>query len=1828
MATYNGTAGANTYVGTASADTIHGYGGDDQLEGMAGDDTVYGGDGDDLLIGDAGNDKLYGEAGNDNLFDDAGNDRLDGGAGYDIAYYSFATAGVTVNLALTSAQNTVGAGTDTLVGIEGLSGSNYNDKLYGDANDNILKGDLGADLLSGGAGDDLFLVSDAAEVVSGEHYIGGTGWDILDVEAAGANLNVATVDADVEELYSPWWISLTAGQLGHFQRIDTGTVTITAGGAADLRAATVYTDAFNLAVGGVTLNLGGTSLAAYTINGSSGDDVVTGGLLNDHIVGSDGNDTLNGDGGDDNIDGGAGNDTLYGGDGADHLTDGAGTNALHGGAGDDTIDGGDGSDTIDGDDGNDTINASGGNDTVHGGIGDDTLNSSAGNDTVYGGDGADIFNDYEGVNHLYGEAGDDSFYVAAAGGSVDGGAGNDSFEASVYSSTSLQLTGGLGDDFFRIEGSADYLAGVTLNGGDGIDTLSIYTDDVDISSILGMGFERLVIRNYGASARLSAGALSGLSYVEANNLYITAGGVADVTGAELMPHDITLDTGGITLVLTGATSSSDYISGGFTVVGSPGADNVTGGDKYDIIYGNDGNDTLNGGAGNDQIYGGQGLDNVNGGTGDDVLYISDQSDIVAGEHYAGGDGYDTLYVGFYGIDLSGAVFASDIEEIATQYGSHLSLTAAELNGHKVTGAFDVTITAAGTADLHGLNEAVSTFNLAVGGVTLNLSGATGTNYTVNGSVGADVVTGGGLDDTLRGDAGGDTLNGDGGNDAIYGDDGNDTLNGGAGSDDLTGGAGVDQLNGGDGNDTLFISAQSDAVAGEHYLGGAGTDQLWVTAGVDLSGLTVGADIEQLGSDGGVSLTSAQLAGFSYVSVSALNITTGGALDLHAATIVNMGYTWDVSVVLYSGGQTITLPNDTVHTTGFEVTGSENADTVVGGYWNDHLYGNGGVDKLSGGNGSDLLDGGVGADTLNGDAGDDYLYGGDGNDVLHGGDGNDILYGGAGTDLLDGGAGDDVLHIETVADIGPGAQFIGGAGVDALFINQNMDISGVSLSSIEAIEGGGITDVIATAAQLNHLVGLSGGSVTITTGGMVDLSAAGVSTDRFILNDAGNTLLLPTGEIQGGNFEIHGGAGADTVSGGYYSSTFHGGGGNDVLTAGGAAFWLYGDEGNDALTGNWAADNLYGGVGDDLLQGGGGNDVIDGGDGIDTASYAGASAAVAVSLIGHTVSGGAGNDGLTSIENLIGSKYADTLTGDAGANVIEGGAGVDTLDGGDGVDTLSYAGASGVVSVNLATGTVSGAAGADVISHFENVTGSAFNDTLKGDTGANALSGGAGNDMLHGDAGADVLDGGAGSDTADYSEKRGVVAVALNGTHTVTMTMDGVAEDTLIGIENVTGGFGNDVLTGDAGANQLIGGKGNDWLMGKGGADVLDGGIGVDTADYSDKRVSVDVTLNGATDATVTVGGAAEDTIRNIENLLGGVAGDTLTGDDLANQLSGWAGDDVLNGAGGNDVLDGGAGADTMAGGLGDDVYKVDNPLDVVVENPGEGIDRVETSISYTLGANVENLTLTGALLVNGTGNELDNVIIGNAKANVLSGAEGHDTLQGGDGNDRLDGGAGIDTMIGGMGSDTYVVDNTSDAITESSGQGTDSVEAWASYTLAPQVENLTLMGSDAIDGTGNNLVNVIQGNDAANVLAGLAGNDKLYGGGGDDTLQGGDGSDFLQGDGGADHMSGGTGADIFYFNPGDFGGATPDTADHIEDFSRLQKDHINLSAIDANTSMDGNQPFSFIGVAAFHDVAGELRYEIVSGVTYVTGDVNGDGVADFMLTLDNGPALYANDFIL
>jgi Ca2+-binding RTX toxin-like protein len=379
--------------------------------------------------------------------------------------------------------------------------------------------------------------------------------------------------------------------------------------------------------------------------------------------------------------------------------------------------------------------------------------------------------------------------------------------------------------------------------------------------------------------------------------------------------------------------------------------------------------------------------------------------------------------------------------------------------------------------------------------------------------------------------------------------------------------------------------------------------------------------------------------------------------------------------------------------------------------------------------------------------------------------------------------------------------------------------------------------------------------------------------------------------------------------------------------------------------------------------------------------------------------------------------------------------------------------------------------------FDTILGEAGNDEIfGGGNGNDYLNGGTGDDVIHSAGGYSLVFGMMGNDT-------------LNGSSSHEVMDGGTGDDVLIGNGSLSdddllyGGSGDDTLTGGRGSTEelLDGGSGNDVLD---GGDVL--GAGSSTSDF----------------------------------LYGGLGNDVLYGR---------LGEDRLYGDRGNDFLDGGSGNDDMFGEEGNDTYVVDSLSDSVVELAHQGIDTIQTSVTWTLGDHVEKLVLLDFApnTAIATGNALDNHLTGNAVDNELYGEAGNDILNGKGGDDRV---------IGGPGDDIYIVNQPGDTVFELGiANGIDTVKSTVTWTLGISLENLTLLGKGAIAGTGNAIGNLIKGNQKANSLNGLSGEDTLLGfngqdtllgGNDDDQLDGGDGNDNLQGEDGNDHLWGGRGNDV------------------------------------------------------------------------------------------------------
>ncbi|SEF90283.1 FG-GAP-like repeat-containing protein [Nitrosomonas ureae] len=426
--------------------------------------------------------------------------------------------------------------------------------------------------------------------------------------------------------------------------------------------------------------------------------------------------------------------------------------------------------------------------------------------------------------------------------------------------------------------------------------------------------------------------------------------------------------------------------------------------------------------------------------------------------------------------------------------------------------------------------------------------------------------------------------------------------------------------------------------------------------------------------------------------------------------------------------------------------------------------------------------------------------------------------------------------------------------------------------------------------------------------------------------------------------------------------------------------------------------------------------------------------------------------------------------------------------------------------------------------------------------------------------------------------------------------------------NFSGNFSIDTSISDGVAAPLLGSKSftvavDAMLFSTPGNDNLIGTPSLnDTASYENATAPVTVSLNIVTQQNTL--GAGLDTLNDIENLIGSNFADHLTGNTANN---------ILQGRSGNDVLTGWSGEDTMIGGPGNDSYFVENTSDTVIEALNQGIDSVNSSVTYTLPDNVENLILRGSSAINGTGNGQANTITGNVASNVLKGGAGNDillggagndTLEGGIGRDTLDGGFGADVLKGGSGNDNYVVDNTGDSIIEAAGGGIDGVNSSATFALPAQVENLTLTGAAAINGTGNNLANVIIGNAGKNQLKGAAGND------------------ILDGRQGTDILTGGIGNDIFRFT-------TMGQIDTITDFNvvndTIQLENAVFTALTVTGTLAAGR--FRIGANAL-DANDNIIYNSATGALIYDANGSGAGAAVQIATIGTGLALTHADIVV
>jgi Ca2+-binding RTX toxin-like protein len=1558
---------------------------------------------------------------------------------------------------------TSGLGDDTLYGAAGddiLNGGDGVDTLYGEA---------GADALYGGAGNDVLDGGTDADTLDG-----GTGNDTL--TGGTGNNTYLFGKSDGQDLIKGQTNDTMAGKLN--------TVQFKAGVLpSEVVVKQVY-DSFRGGNQALELSIAGTTDKItinsffYTNNPANGyngvqqvkfDDGTVWditALLTKYYGGTDDDDTIHGTSSGDTIGGGQGNDWLYGEAGADTIKGGAGNDVLDGGADDDILEGGSGSDSLCGDTGNNSY-------------------------LFDKGDGQDLIMDQK-----------------------------------YYSGDKVITTGKINTVEFKLGvlpnevivkhcwSQLGFTPDLELN-------IAGTTDKITIE---GFFFNNDPANSYNPvqQVKFADGMIWDIATLTAKTLTATDGNdhiqgtVANETINGGLGDDALYGGGGYDTIDGG--EGVDNISGSGRLMGGDGNDNLLGDDGNDILEGGDGDDTVDGGAGDNILNGGAGNDNLKGGSfGDDLFDGGTGNDTLGGSGgnstylFGKSDGQDVIYNWRRPSNTSPGQFdilqfkdgVAPSEIVIRQIERGLANISYGINNLTSQHTTELELSITGTSDKITINSFSSTSSTMFTSVqrvvfaddtTWEIADLCGTLYA--GTVADDITWGTRADETISGDAGADTLYGYGGNDILDGGIGNDTLSGGVGDNTYLFGRG-------DGQDVIVYADDGE----DSTPGALNTLQFKETVLPSEIMLKIANDINNYGSK-------------------TLELSIAGTTDkITISDFINSnGSTGEklVQQVRFADGTTLTRADLLAKL----YIGTDANDFFIGTPSDDTIDGSGGHDIVNGGAGNDTMYGGTGVDTLNSGAGNDLLYGGGGDgDIFDGGTGNDTLYGSGSDDIYLFGRGD---------------------GQDVIVGINN--ITAGKLNTLRFKEGVLPSEIVAQKVNQSLELSITGNDKITINGFFTNNNPADPGNPIQQVQFADGTIwdVVTMQAMTAGNIK-KGTAKANTLNGSTtLANNITGLGGNDTLNGGSGSDWLDGGSGVDTMTGGGGNDLYVVDTVSDVVteQTNNGNDTVRA-----SISYTLSSNLENLILTGTTALNGTGN---TDNNNLIGNTASNILNGEAGDDVLFGGGAADILSGGAGNDTYWVDNPGDVVNELAGAGTdtvnstISYTLGENVekLTLFGtdqiNGTGNALDNTLTNHGVDNTLRGGAGNDTLYGGNGSDILDGGTGADTmiGGYGNHIYMVddagdVVLGSGTvcSSVTYSLNSYNSPenlTLIGSATINGkgNSANNVINGNDAANTLTGDNGMDILFGNASNDILDGsdylgshvyldfgyvpytdtmygGIGDDTYIV---ETAADVVIEQANEGTDTVISACDYTLgENIENLTltyerewytyrGGYNG---TGNALDNVLTGNSSANVLIGLVGNDTLIGIGGGDTLIGGQGDDTYLIDYQGETnLVELANEGTDTVVTSFNYpatyTLGANIENLTLTGTAAINGTGNELDNVLTGNSGVNIMIGGAGNDTL---------DGGFGTDKMTGGTGDDIYLVDVAGDVVSELTGEGTDTVISTITYTLANNVENITLTGTTLSNSTGNTLANTLIGNSATNILSGLGGNDTLKGAGGDDIYQ-------------------------------------------------------------------------------------------------------------------------------
>ena len=1682
--------------GDGANSTTNPVGGNDRIELDAGRDWGLAGGGNDWVEGGAGGDILNGNAGHDVLFADASGDGT---------------------LTLEGAINSGEAGEAAPGDADLLSGDAGNDTLIGSAGKDALMGGLGKDVLVGGAGnDDLYGDATLADA--------SLGWSIE-----------RRVDEQKESMS---YDSVLNQGTWQFDAV-TGEADLLIGGAGDDWA---------LGGGGDDLIQGGIGLDV--LFGHAGSDIVHGGDDHDVLIGDNGSALADSQCGDDILDGGNGNDVLQGDAGNDVLIGGAGSDTLYGGKGRDVYfyNKGDGTDVIvdlpvDADDPEASVLILGS------GIDRADVVFRLGSLHVDVGNGEGVH--FEGFDSLHpddtpviGEIrfADDSTMsyaeILARGFAIDGTAGDDTLWGSAVTD---HMRGSAGDDTLVGYGGDDVLDGGggsdLMDGGDGNDLYLIDSGDSQVSA--GVLVERIkdssgddTVR-FGPSVDRSTFTVSGRQDQDGNALLVIDSGSGDrlaiVDGAaDAIEHYRFADG----TQLNASELIGRYASRAIGASGAATTPRLYGG-KLDDVLTAYGDTRISGGLGNDSITlqgnhnamiyrKGDGHDSVTASMNDNVLRVSggmtasdikwtaeeltlqigdNSGDLLSFDRVAG----DAQYAPFVRIEFDdGSTLSfSDLlargVDIAGSTGDDLLIGTAQIKG-MAGGAGNDTyrISDASHLVVEAVGEGIDTVESAI-------------DHTLGDNVEDLVLTGNALNGT------GNTLD-----NRLTGNAQNNTLSGGAGDDFLDGSYGNDTLIGGDGNDTYRFSRLS----GDDLLVDSGANRIKLDGGIaleDLVAIRQGDDLllSILGDNGRSRLQGyfANGAAWDLIDASgaqtdtnillAATPPTGNDLDTLRRNFVNRSRL-DIELNLQSAGYTPQVDGSWRRSTvKQDLVTKSREDQHVTTTW--HLVGQRGAVVSTSFSTQDYT---TWTET------EPFVYRTDAAARIT-------------QDRLT--VSDVVVNLESFNEQGSFQRDVAETRWGAPQYGGELHLS--MPAEMSPWPGGiMITQSIYDIVKTSYVGQLTGVLNALPSLGDLPSSVA------VLIHSVVQNYRLNEVNLTPGNHRVYGDQ---------YSMVI-GNTGNDEITGVGFA---YGGEGNDTIT---DADFAYGGRGDDTYYVSNANDTVveKPGEGHDRmtvySDFALPENVEDLMLVGGSI--GTGN----VLDNIIEANATDnTLDGLAGNDRIDGGAGNDWILGGDGDDTLDGgADASYWVSDNGGSSTIQQSA-----SYVDyNVGGLGVDDGLQlrvmtmivPDEGhfvlaanADSIDGGSGNDRIDGGSGDDMLIGGAGND----------VIYGGDGAH-VYVGPDYV--DTAGGNDILDGGAGDDVLTGGTGDDtyRFDAGFGHDTLRENdatvGNVDRIVFGAGITPAKVMASRDNLDLLLSAGEIDQIRVEGWFLDNAHRIERIefadgttwaaaalrqhlnlapvVGALIGSQQATEGKAFTLAIPAGalvdgdpDDELvlsaslpDGSALPSWLHFDAASRTFRG---TPAFADAGNLDIVLTATDQAGASVRQDFSLTV------VATTGVVLM---GTDGDDILTGTHRDDTLDGAAGRDRIVGGtgnDGSDVLNGLLGADTLVGGLGNDTYYVDNSGDVVVELAGEGTDRVVSTTSTILGENVEKLKLSGTEAIEGTGNALNNVIVGDTVSNILSGLGGNDRLTGNAGDDTLLGGDGNDRLIGGAGIDFLDGGEGND-------------------------------------------------------------------------------------------------------